>query len=139
MTFLGSWALIALVITFKKKFEFMFALIGGYRGKQFKFIPFPSALNIILGVSSLDCNMSTPYSNNLQRGEQIDFRRLFQKDYTTIPFLASSFDSHWACLKSYIGLGMEAWLFTRPIILCFHLPSSIFSSTLRTKLHLPLV
>ncbi len=118
----------------------MFVLIGGYWGEQFKFTPFSGALNVVSGVSSPNCNnMSTPYSNNLQRRKQINFKKLFQKDCTTIPFIASSSSSHWACLRSYTRFSVEAWLFACLIILCFHLPSHIFSSTLRTKLSLPLI
>jgi len=105
----------------------MFVLIGGYWGEQSKFTPFLGELNIVLGVSSPNYNnMSTPCSNNLQRGEQINFNKLFQKDYITIPFLASSSGSHWACLRSYTRFGVEAWLFVCPIILRFHLPSNIY-------------
>jgi len=32
---------------------------------------------------------------------------------------------------------MGAWLFTRPIISCFHFPSNVFSYMLQTKLTLP--
>jgi hypothetical protein len=46
-------------------------------------------------------------------------------------------NSHWACLRSYARPSMGAWLFTCPIIPCFHFPSNVFSYMLQTKLSLP--
>jgi hypothetical protein len=45
------------------------------------------------------------------------------------------FDSHWACVSR--GSGARAWLFAHLVILCFHLPSNIFSFALQIKLDLP--
>ncbi len=48
-----------------------------------------------------------------------------------------SFDSHQSRLKSCVRLGVGAWLFVRPIIPCFHLPSNVLFFVLQTKLGLP--
>ncbi len=47
------------------------------------------------------------------------------------------FDLHYARLKSYVGLGVNAWLFVRLVILVFCMAFNIFSFTLHTKLGLP--
>jgi hypothetical protein len=47
------------------------------------------------------------------------------------------FYSHYARLKSYAGLGLNAWLFVRMVILTFCMAFNIFSSTLHTNLCLP--
>lgn len=44
---------------------------------------------------------------------------------------------HYTRLKSYVGLGVSAWLFVRLVILAFCMVSNIFCSTLHTKLGLP--
>lgn len=46
-------------------------------------------------------------------------------------------DLHYTCLKSYVGLGVSAWLFVQLVILVFCMAFNIFSSTLHTKLGLP--
>jgi hypothetical protein len=44
---------------------------------------------------------------------------------------------HCACLRSCVGLGTSAWLFTYPFIQPFCLPFDVFSFALRIKLGLP--
>jgi hypothetical protein len=74
-----------LVIAFRYLSGFVFVLIEGHWGKQFRFIPLPGTLEVVLGVSSFNCdnmsidNMSYPHLGSLQRREQIDFEKLFQK------------------------------------------------------------
>lgn len=82
--------LVTLIITFKYLSGFASILIKVHWGEQFGFVPLPSTLEVVLGVFSLDCdNMSYPHLGNLQRGEQIDFEKLFQKHNMTIPFPSS--------------------------------------------------
>ncbi len=44
------------------------------------------------------------------------------------------FDSHYAHLKSCVGLRASAWLFAHPIIPSFYLASNVFSFALHTRL-----
>ncbi len=82
--------LVTLVITSKFLSKFASILIEGDWGEQFGFVPLPGTLKVVLEVSSFNCdNMSYPRLGSLQRGEQINFEKLFQKDYITIPFPSS--------------------------------------------------
>lgn len=45
--------------------------------------------------------------------------------------------SHCTCLKSCVGLGSRAWLFTHPIFFSFRMAFNIFFITLCTKLGFP--
>jgi len=62
-------------------------------------------------------------------------KRLHDHCFVCILFYLLS-DSHWTCLKSCVGLIVGTWLLTRPIIFFFRLPSSVFSTTLHTRLGL---
>ncbi len=78
------------VIALRYLLGFAFVLIEGHWGEQFRFIPLPGTLIVILGVSSFNCdNMSYPHLGSLQKREQINFEKLFQKGYMTIPFPTS--------------------------------------------------
>jgi hypothetical protein len=45
-----------------------------------------------------------------------------------ITILDMVFDLHYARLKSYVGLGVNAWFFVHLVILAFCMASNIFSS-----------
>ncbi len=130
------------VIAFRYLSRFAFVLIEGHWGKQFEFIPLPGMLEVILGVSSLNCgNMSYPHLGSLQRKEQINFEKLFQKGYMTIPFPTSFLTCLWIHIKHTWGLvqkpSVGAWLSICLVIPCFFLPLDVFSFILWTELGLP--
>jgi len=81
-----------------------------------------------------------PFEQLIERGanqlQKTILERLHNHSFSSIIFNMSS-NSHWACLRSYARPSMGAWLFTRPIIPCFHFPSNVFSYMLQTKLSLP--
>jgi hypothetical protein len=82
-----------------------------------------------------------PHLGSLQRREQINFEKLFQKGYMTIPFPTSFLTCLWIHFKHTWGLvqkpSVGAWLSICLVIPCFLLPLDVFSSMLWTELGLP--
>jgi hypothetical protein len=71
--------------------------------------------------------------NHLQ--EKIS-KKLHNHSFINI-FSYLSFDSHQTCLKSCVRLGADVWLIAHLVILFFHLPLSVFSTALHTRLDFP--
>jgi hypothetical protein len=69
-----------LVIAFRYLSGFAFVLIETHWDKQFGFIPLPGMLEVVLGVSSLNCdNMSYPIWVACKEGNKSISRNYFKK------------------------------------------------------------
>jgi hypothetical protein len=84
----------------------------------------------------LHSSFHTICKNKIKSAQEIILDKLHKHSFF-ITIFDMVFDLHYAHLKSYVGLGVSAWLFVHLVILTFCMASNIFSSTLHTKLGLP--
>jgi hypothetical protein len=112
---------------------FVFIPFESHWGKQFEFVSKASSLGWSKHIY--------PLLSSLQKGKQINLKRLFQKNCILIPFPISFLTCLLTLMRhtrgSMWGLVWELGLFAHFVIPCFHLLSNGFSSMLRKRLSLP--
>jgi hypothetical protein len=138
---LGSWGLVAPIITsnfFHNDHPF---LLGAIRANNLNSLPFQAHLKWVHDLLPLATQTSIPpFEHLLERGKsclQKNISKNMHKHSFSNIISKLSIDCHCVWLKSYVGPSLGVRLSSHLIIPSFNMASNIFSSTLHTKLGLP--
>jgi hypothetical protein len=107
-------------------------LIKGDRCQKILSIPLSCAFEDGMKVPSpiyggLHSSFHTICKKKIKSAQEIILDKLHKHSFF-ITILDMVFDLHYARLKSYVGLGVNAWFFVHLVILAFCMASNIFSS-----------
>jgi hypothetical protein len=134
MAYLGSWALVAPITTFKFLLDFRLFLLEAITTSSL------SSFEVGTWASfSYDGGMCTPFwTTNRKRNKSIsrEYSKILHDHYFSNIIFDLPFDLHWVHLRSCVGLGVGVWLFACLVIHLFQLNSKVFSTMLRTWLGL---
>lgn len=139
MAYLRSWALVAIVIATKFLYDHQPFLLEAIGVSNYGLFPIQAHLKSAWELFFLDVvTCVPPFTQFIEKGvyqlqENIS-NKLHNHSFLSI---ISYMVSHCMCLRSYVGLGLGAWLFAHPIIPSFCLTQYVFSFVLHTKLNLP--
>jgi hypothetical protein len=127
MAFLGSWPLVALVITYRFLLDSHPFLLEALHANNLGSLPFQVHLRLSRELLPLATTTCLPLFGQLVKKGTNHFKKLFQKiSHDHSIFSNMSFDSHQTCLRSCARPCSKTWLCAHPIIPCFRLPSNVF-------------
>jgi hypothetical protein len=139
--YLGSWGLVALIITsnfFHNDHPF---LLGAIRVSNLNSLPFQAHLKWVHDLLPPTVQTSIPpFEHLLERGKnclQKNISKNMHKHSFSNIISELSLDYHCVRLRSYAGPSLGVCLSTHLVIPSFKMASNIFFSTLHTKLGLP--
>ncbi len=141
--YLGGWVLIMLIITSRFLLDsrpFLLVAIGASSSNS---LPFQAHLKLskelFPSVVATCLHSFEQFSRRgINRLKETISKKLHDHFFSSIISDMSS-NLHRTCFKSCAELGVGAWLFAYLVIPYFHMPSNVFSSTLWTKLGLPIL
>ncbi len=139
-TYLGSWALIALIITLRFLVNFRLFLLEAIRVGNSSSLLFQTHLRLVWKLLPMVATLCIPPFEQLVEKDVHQFLKniskwLHNRSFSNILF-DFSWDSHHASLSSCVGSKMRTWLSTHIIIIFFCLASNVFSFAKCTMLGL---
>lgn len=141
--YLGGWVLVVLIIISRFLLDSRPFLLVAIGASSLNSLPFQAHLKLskelLPSVVAACLHSFEQFSRRgINQLKETISKKLHDHFFSSI-ISNMSFNSHRMCFKSCAKLGVGAWLFVCLVIPYFHMPSNVFSSTLWTKLGLPIL